>query len=120
MRFSVRGLLFYIAFTGVMLGLARMPFLAGVGVLAFGVAAANFLIPTRIWRFVVYGGIAGIALASVAMGCYLEFGIQGPHTYSDGRGEIGDRMTPYAFQLGALVGGSVGFAVRKTSVKIAK
>jgi len=119
MRFSVRGLFFHVAFAGVMLALTRLPFLAGCAVLVVGIAAANFLIPTRTWRFVVYGGIAGVAVVGVALDCYLEFGIQGPHTYTDGRLEIVYRVRPYVVQVGALVGGSVGLAVCKARAEIA-
>ena len=114
MRFSIRGLLLYVAFAGVMLGLARLPFIAGCAALVVGVAVSNFLIPTRLWRFAVYGGIAGVVAASVALGCYLEFSIRGPHTYTDGRLEVEDFWRPYVVQVGALIGGSLGLAACRT------
>ncbi len=119
MRFSILGLLAYVAFTGIMLSLARLPFLAGCAALVVGVVAANLIIPTRLWRFVVYGGIAGLAAANVALGCYREFGIPGPHTYTDGRLEVVYGMRPYVVQVGALVGGSVGLAASKAKAKAA-
>ena len=73
----MRGLLTYIAFTGVLLGLARLPFLAGCAVLVVGVVAANLLVPTRLWRSVVYGGIAGVGLSFVTF--LLSKTIERPH-----------------------------------------
>jgi hypothetical protein len=119
MRFSVRDLLLYSAFACLMLALTRLPFLAGCAILIIGITAAKFLIPIRTWRFVVYGALVGIVAASVALTCYLELEIQGPHTYTDGRPEIADRLRPYVVHLGALVGGSVGLAICKARSGIA-
>jgi len=119
MRFSTRNLLAYVAFVGVMLGLARLPFLVGCAALVVGVAVANFLIPTRLWRVVVYGGIAGVAAATVVLTCYLEFGIREPHSYTDGRLEVVYLARPYGVEVGALVGGSVGLAAHKAKARAA-
>ena len=119
LRFPMRGLLAYIACAGVMLGLTQLPFVAGCAALVLGVVAANVFIPTRLWRFVVYSGIAGVAVASVVLACYLEFGIQGPHSYTDGRLEVLYGMRPYVAQVGALVGESAGFVAGKARAKTA-
>src|SRR4051812_12129459 len=100
MRFTVRGLLVYVAFVGATLALARLPFLAVCAALVGVVTAANLVLPTRTWRFVAWGAVAGIAAMSVALGCYLEFGIQGPRSYTDGRLEAVDFWRPYVVQVG--------------------
>jgi hypothetical protein len=116
---SMRGLPAYVAFTCVLLGVARLPSLAGCAALVVDVVSANFIVPTRLWRFVVYGGIAGVAAASVALGCYLEFGIPGPHTYTDGRLEVLYGTRPYVVHVGALVGGSAGLVASTVRAKAA-
>jgi hypothetical protein len=118
-EFTVRGLSCYIAFVGVLLALTRPPFLAGCAVLVAGITASNFFLPIRMWRFLTYGGIAGTLVATVILSCYLEFGIRGPRTYTDGRLEVVYLARPYVVQMGALAGGSVGLAVYSSRAKIA-
>jgi hypothetical protein len=116
-RFTVRGLSLYIVFAGVLLALARLPFLAGCAVLVVGVAASNFLIPTRMWRFVVYGGIAGILVGIVVLSGHLEFVTPGPRSYTDGRLEAVFLARPYVVQIGALAGGSIGLVIFSSRTK---
>ncbi len=118
MRFTVRELLALIAFACPILAFTRLPFLTGCGLLILGIVVANFLVPIRIWRFVVYGGIVGIIAGSVALKVYLNlrFGI-GPPTYA--RTGAGIRSVTYVFQIGALVGGVLGFAIQKVRARTA-
>jgi hypothetical protein len=117
MRYSTRNLLAYVAFAGVMLGLVRLPFLLGCAALLAGVAVANFFVPTRLWRFVVYGIMAGVVAATVALSWYLEFGIREPHSYMDGRLEVVYFARPFVVQVGAIVGGSMGLAAHKAEAE---
>jgi hypothetical protein len=112
LRFSVRAILLYTVFACVLLAFTRMPFEVGCSLLLIGIAVANILVPTGLWRHAVYGGIAGIVAGIVALSFYLNVIISAPHTYTDGRTEVVYRTRPYVVQMGALLGGTVGIIIR--------
>lgn len=121
-RFSMRELLVYNAFMCVMFALSRLPFLAGGVLLVLAVAVANFLVPIRIWRFVVYGGITGIVVAIVALECYLTTLHSGSthYTYTESNIDINivHRTRTFVAHLGALLGGTLGIVTYRAKSRV--
>ena len=112
-RFSIRGLAVYVAFVALTLALTRVEFVLGGVLLGVAVVIANFLVPIRVWRYVTYGAVLGIITAIVLLAVYVtwRFGNSGSRSFRPGANRFIDGARSYAFQFGALVGGTVGLIV---------
>jgi hypothetical protein len=108
MRWSIKSLLLYITAICVCLGLTWLP--AGIGALALMlvVSYSRLWIPSAMWRLIAFAAFVG-AVASCLLVIHrcLELhastqneAIAAPAFY--------ERWLPYAIQLGAFLGGSIG------------
>src|SRR5690606_13409046 len=113
MRFSLRGLLLYALLVSLSLALTQLPFEIACWILVAAVIVANFVLPVAIWRAIVYGGVLAIVAGVIGLAFYVNIGITGPRTYTDGRFEAIYAARPYVIQIGALVGGTVGYFLRR-------
>ena len=112
MRFSLRQLLMFVAVVGVFLALTRLPLLVTAGLLVLGVAVANFWVPIRVWRFAVYGGIAGIVFATVCLSAFVRVGFGEPIKGSRAL-QVTRQADPFLLPVGALLGCTAGLALGK-------
>ena len=80
--------------------------------LLVALCSLNFVLPLRLWRYMTYGALIGIAGVLVLMMIYvkLDLGIAVASNYQESQAidaAVG-AWKPYIFTIGSFVGGSVG------------